>query len=374
MNILVFSWRDSKHPLSGGAEQVVREHMRGWISAGHSVTHFSSTFKGGPSIETWDEIIYIRKGLQLLGVQIEAFFWYLFGKHPKFDLVVDEFHGIPFFTPFYVRSKKVAILQEVAREVWLKNDLPFPFNIIIGVIGYIFEPLVYIFYKNIPFIVGSNSAKVELKKVGIPTRNIHVIPHGVVLFLPKILPKKEKIKTIIFLGALAKDKGIEDAIETFSNLNKKGDFRFWIIGRGGNDYVPKLKEKCANLGIESKTKFWGYVSDKEKFELLAKAHVMINPSLLEGWGLVNIEANSVGTPIVAYNSPGLVDSVRNGESGVICRENTPLAMSNEVLKILENNKIYTDLQSGSRAWSKNFSWEKSKTMSLTLISDIVNLD
>ena len=42
MRILVFSWRDPKHPLAGGAEQVMHEHMKGWIEAGHKVTLFSS--------------------------------------------------------------------------------------------------------------------------------------------------------------------------------------------------------------------------------------------------------------------------------------------------------------------------------------------
>jgi len=47
MNILVFSWRDPKHPLAGGAEQVMHEHMKGWVGAGHKVTLFTSHFSGG---------------------------------------------------------------------------------------------------------------------------------------------------------------------------------------------------------------------------------------------------------------------------------------------------------------------------------------
>src|SRR3989344_4669413 len=143
MNILVFSWRDPKHPMAGGAEQVMHEHMKGWVNAGHTVTLFSSAFNGAPPEEKVDGVKVIRKGYQLLGVQIYAFFWYLFSDHPKFDLVVDQFHGLPFFTPLYVRSPKLAVLQEVAKEVWLLNHLQKPLNLIIGWAGYLTEPFFF---------------------------------------------------------------------------------------------------------------------------------------------------------------------------------------------------------------------------------------
>ena len=88
MNILVFSWRDPKHPLAGGAEQVMHEHMKGWIRAGHSVTLFSSKVSDLKNEEEIDRVKIIRKGNQYLGVQIEAFLFYR--KNRKtYDLVVD---------------------------------------------------------------------------------------------------------------------------------------------------------------------------------------------------------------------------------------------------------------------------------------------
>lgn len=370
MNILVFSWRDIKHPLAGGAEQVDHEHHKGWIEAGHNVTLFTSFFIGGKKNEDLDGVKVIRRGNQILGVHFEAFFWYLFQKHDKFDLVVDEFHGIPFFTPLYINIPKLAVLQEVAREVWFKNDLHFPINYLVGYIGYFLEPLIFLFYRNAVFMVGSNSAKVELNKVGIPIANIRIIPHGVVLALPKKIPKKEKINTIIYLGALAKDKGIEDAIKTFGILNRDDKWQFWIVGKGGNDYVKKLKDLCFKFGIEKNTKFWGFVSQQRKFELLAKSHIMINPSLLEGFGLVNIEANVVGTPVVAYNSPGLVDSVKDGVNGIIVAKNDPVNLALSLKKLIENPKVYTKLSKTAKEWVKNFSWNTSGKLSLALIEEI----
>ncbi|MFH1827546.1 MAG: glycosyltransferase family 4 protein, partial [bacterium] len=307
MNILVLSWRDPKHPLAGGAEQVMHEHMKGWVRAGHKVTLFSSKFKNALKKEKLDGITILRKGDQFIGVKVQAFFFWKENKE-KFDLVVDQFHGIPFFTPLYVKKPKLAVLQEVAREVWFMNELPFPFNWLIGFMGYIFEPFIFLLYKNISFMVGSKSAKEDLLTMKIPFNNINIVPHGVIVEKFKTVPKKERVKTICFLGALAKDKGIEDALKSFSILNSKGKFNFWVIGRGSPEYKTYLLTLCEKYGIIDRVKFWDYVDNKKKFELLARAHVLVNPSAREGWGLVNIEANSVGTPVISYKSVGLIDS------------------------------------------------------------------
>lgn len=350
----------------------MHEHMKGWVGAGHSVTLFSSYYKGGKKQETVDGIDIIRWGVQLLGVHVLAAFWYLFSGHPKFDLVIDQFHGIPFFTPFYVRTKKLAVIQEVAREVWLMNSLPKPLNLIIGYTGYLLEPLIFLFYKNTIFMTGSESTKKDLVRFGIPSENINIVPHGVLAPKPEFLGLRSKVKTVIYLGALTKDKGVEDALKTFSILNKMGEFNFWVVGRASPKYLNKLKLLSNKYGISKKVRFWGYVTQRKKFELLSKAYVLINPSVREGWGLVNIEANSAGTPVVSYNSPGLVDSVGNGISGVIVGDNTPREMASVVEKIINNKNLYKRLHKGAISWSKKFSWKNSTALSLMLIDRFKN--
>ncbi len=371
MNILVFSWRDPKHPLAGGAEQVMHEHMKGWVAAGHRVILFASYFRGGSKEEVLDGVRIIRRGHQLLGVHMAGFFWYLFAKHQKFDLVVDQFHGIPFFTPLYVRKPKLAVIQEVAREVWFLNPLPQPLNWLIGTIGYLSEPFIFFLYKRTPFMTASLSTQKDLLKFGIGKKKITIVPHGLIVIKPKPFPKKEKKQTLVFLGVLSKDKGIEDTLGCFQLLNEKGNFQFWVIGKAETkDYFNRLKRLASKLGLEDKVKFWGFVSQKKKFELLTRAHLLLNPSVREGWGLVNLEANAMGMPVVAYCSPGLVDSVKDGQSGILCRRNSPENMAEEVFNLLNNQKKYNELQKGALDWSKNFSWQKSGKKSLDLIKKI----
>lgn len=367
MNILILSWRDPKHPLAGGAEQSVWEHAKGWHKAGNEIAWFSSRFRGSATKENIDGIKIVRNGYQYLGVQMAAVFYY-FRSSKNIDLVIDQFHGIPFFTPLYVRKPKLALIQEVAGKVWLLNPLPFPFNFIIGVLGLVFEPFIFLMYKKVQFMTGSESAKLEVSKFGIPLKNITVVPHGVILPRSKIVDRRSKIKTVTFLGTLAKDKGIEDAIECFSLLDKTGKYNFWVIGKPEtDDYFEKLKSKISGLDLTDKVKLWGRVSDEKKFELLAKSHVLVNPSAHEGWGLVNIESNAMGTPVVAYRSAGLVDSVKDGQSGVFCDSNTPESLAAAIKKVLESKKKYKQLCDNSKKWAKTFDWKTSQNTSLKLI-------
>lgn len=367
MNILLLSWRGPKHPHAGGAEYSSHEHSKGWVKAGHKVTLFTSSFIGAKSEEDVDGVHIKRVGSQILGVHLQAIFWYLFGKHPKFDIVIDEVHGIPFFTPLYVRKKKLVFIHEVAKEVWKLNPWPFPFNLLPAVIGTIFEPFIFkTFYKKVPFMTVSQSTKNDLMGWEIPEDNIRVIHNG---FNNPNYPqkKKETKKTIIYLGALSKDKGIEDALDAFGYLFKmRQDVQFWVVGKGERHYLEHLRRKVSLLGITRVTKFFGFVSEREKYELLSKAHILINPSIREGWGFVVIEAASRGTPTVAYNVAGLKDSVVDGKTGLLCDPN-PKSLADKIKYLLENEKLYEVLSKNCLKQSRKFSWNTAVRKSLKLI-------
>lgn len=373
MNILIMSWRGPGHPHAGGAEASTHNHAKGWVKAGHSVTLFTSYYSGAKEEETIDGVLIKRNGSQIFGVHWQAFKWYLFGNHPEYDLVVDEFHGIPFFTPLYIREKKLAFIHEVTKEVWALNPWPFPFNLIPAFVGSIFEPLIFIlFYRSISFMTGAESAKKDLILWGIPKKNITVVHHGFDEPESMNFPKNKKM-TIIFLGALSKDKGIEDALCTFSILNKTDrHFRFWVVGKGELYYLRKLRQQIIKLKLDKKIKFWGFVDKNKKFELLSKAHILINPSVREGWGLVVIEAASVGTPTVGYNVSGLKDSIVSGRTGLLCNPDV-VSCSRAILTLIRDKETYKKFRQNCFRWSRKFNWEKSAKESLKLIERLTKI-
>ena len=371
MNILIFSWRGPGHPNFGGAEISTHEHAKGWVKSGHEVTLFTSIYKGGKEEEIVDGVRIIRSGSQVLGVHWEAFKWYLFKNRQKFDLVIDQFHGIPFFTPLYVREKKLGFIHEVTKEVWKLNPWPKPFNLLPYVFGTFFEPLVFsLLYKNIPFMTVSNSTKKDLEEWGIKSQNIFIVHNGVSSKFIKNFKDKEKRTTITYLGAISRDKGIEDALKVFALLKQKNNnFQFWVIGKSDVNYLSFLNEKIKKLNIKDDIRIWGYVSEDKKDNLLSRSHLLINPSIREGWGLVVIEAARVGTPSVGYDVAGLRDSIVNGKTGILCKPN-PKDCSEEIFSLINNKRKYNMLRENCIKWGNGFSWEKSVDQSLNVLKRI----
>ncbi len=370
MKILIMSWRGPQHPRSGGAEIVNHEHAKSWVEAGHEVILFTSYFKGGKQVDNIDGINIIRRGNDLtFSVVWKAFLWYLFENNKKFDLVVDHFHGWPFFTPFYIRSRKVAFIHEVARNVWKFNPYSFPLNKIAEYIGYIFEPsIIFVLYFFTHFITVSESTKKSLMNWGVSRKNISVVQNGVFVPHEKESKEKNKTTTLMYLGALTEDKGIKDALEVFRILSKERfKFNFWIVGKGDKDYIKFLKNSSQDIkGL----KFWGFVDQRRKFDLLSKAHVLVNPSKLEGWGLVVIEAAAMGTPTVGYKVPGLIDSVKQNVTGILTEESAQ-KMAEAVQRLLNDKIRYEYMRKECIAWSKKFKWEKSTKKSLHIIESML---
>lgn len=368
MNILVLSWRDIGNPKSGGAEVLTHEIAKRWFKLGHKVTLFSSIFPNSKKEEVVDGVKFVRGGhsdARFLLSSVHFLAYRFYRKNPgKFDAVVDEVHGLPFFTPWYVKEKKVVLICEVAGDLWVKMFGPF-----FGLFGRLIEYFYLRFiYKDISYLTISNSTQEELVKEGVKNKDITVLPMGVTV--PKEIKKTEKEKdpTLIFVGRLSKSKGIEDAIEAFSQVLKTySKTKLWIVGTGEKDYIKFLKKKVKNLNVSDRITFWGYVSEEKKFELMGKAHILLVPSLKEGWGLIVPEAAYVGTPSIVYDVPGLRDIVNNGFNGVMIKKNTPDEIGKQVIKVLQNKIFYIKLQTNAKKSSLNYNWDNTAQVALKVI-------
>lgn len=366
MKIVIFSWRGPGHPLAGGAELSTHELAKRWVKFGHRVTLFTAQVKGKSKSQVIDGVTIIRQGNDVFGVQVMACIWYLFGRHEIFDVVIDQFHGIPFFTPLYVRKAKLGYIHEVAQKVWALNTWPQPFNLIPAWIGKLGEPLVFkIFYKNCQFMTVSRSTRQDLVEFGIS--KISVVHNGVTL--PKKLPKKTKNKvfTFTYISALTADKGIEDVLMAFKLFcSKYAKCQLWIAGKSEATYLKKL----INLWQDLPIKYFGYVSEQKKFLLLSRADALINASVHEGWGLINIEANAVGTPVVGYRVSGTQDSIKNNASGLLVSPVNPEFLSRAMTRLFLHPSFTRKLSVQSKAWAKKFTWEAAAEKSLALLNRI----
>jgi len=181
--------------------------------------------------------------------------------------------------------------------------------------------------------------------------------------------KKEKI--ITFLGALSRDKGVEDSIRILAEVLRKDEgWKLKIVGKGNQEYISKLKTTAKELGINKNVEFTGYVAERKKFEILARSFCLVNPSIHEGWGLVNIEANSVGTPVFAYKVKGILDSVIDGKNGFLFELGDIRQMAMEIIKLFNDRNRYETVSKNCNKWSDKFSWDRSTKESTKLIESL----
>ncbi len=368
MKILILNWRDMHHPLSGGAEVSLFEHAKYWSKMNNEVIWFSSSFPGAKVQEVIENIQVIRRGSHYTA-HIWAFIYFTFKKFGKVDLIVDNFHFIPFFTPLYLHKIKIiALINEIAGTIWFAN-LPKFF----AFIGFICEPFFFHFYRNIPFITSSRSTKDELVRLGIPSRKIEIIYHGISRVKVSAVIKKEQVPTLAFLGRISMDKGITDVITAFLDAKKTvKNLTLWIIGK--EEKRGMMRELLQDIPREIKKdiNYFGFVTEEKKFQLLKRAWLLLHASQKEGWGLNVIEAATQGTPTIGYNVEGLRDSIQNGKTGILVESQNPSLLSAAILSIIvdKSKKMYKKLSSNAIIWSNNFNWSTSTKQSWNLVRKV----
>jgi glycosyltransferase involved in cell wall biosynthesis len=183
------------------------------------------------------------------------------------------------------------------------------------------------------------------------------------------VPKYER-PTVLYLGRLKKYKSIQHLIVAFARVKKEfGDAHLMVVGAG--DYLPKLQSLARSLGLADDIEFPGFVSAEDKVKRMRRAHVSVLPSLKEGWGLTNIEANSVGTTVIAANVPGLKDSVRDGETGLLYEYGNIDQLTDRILAILKDQALREKLQRGALQWAETFNWDSAAGQFETVIHTVM---
>ncbi len=349
MKILILNWRDIRNPFGGGAEIYIYEIAKRWVQKGHEVTFFCSSFPGALAEEDIDGIKIIRRGNRLTVVW-KAYRYYRKRGHAYYDCVIDSINTIPFFTPFYVRGKRITLFFQLAREVWF-YETPF----LIAFVGYMSELLYLRFYRKEHCVTISESSKKDLMRLGVK-REIPVFSPGVFAAAQDSLPTKEISPTFIYLGRLKKSKRIHHILKALSLVQRKEpNAKLWIVGTGDEAYESFLKKYIRKKEIQGVT-FWGYLDEEKKVELMKRAHLILVTSVREGWGMIIMEAAAQGTPAVVYNVPGLVDSVQHNVTGRVTSQNNPSALAEEILSLLESQKDWTMLANQAMNLSKTHQW------------------
>jgi glycosyltransferase involved in cell wall biosynthesis len=286
-------------------------------------------------------------------------------KKNSYDLVIEDLNKIPFFGKFYIREKRIAILHHLFGKVVFMETNP-----IFASYVYIYEKLIPKFYRDIPIITVSNSTKDDLVSRRIPKKNIEVIHNGVNLKHFNIKKDLYENPTIVALGRLMRYKRMDILIETIPEIRKAiPNIRVLVIGSG--EHLSYLKTLAKNKKVEDVIDFLGFISENEKREVLSRSWVSVNTSPKEGWGLTSIEAQASETPSIVPDSPGLIETVKNGKTGYIYPFGDKKTLASYIIDLLKDKEKVITMGEEARRWASKFSWDNSAKKMKNFIENII---
>lgn len=368
MNIIWFSWKDIRHPEAGGAELVSNELMKNLISDGHSVKLLTAHYKDSPSVDTIDGIKIVRVGNRFTVYPL-ACLYYLRHLRDWGELIIDEMNTISFMTGLYARgTKKVTLAYQLAREIWF-YQMPAP----VSIIGYLLEPVMLRIMSRTydAVLTESNSTQIDLRKYGF--KNTHTFRVGMQLQPLEMLSKKQISGRLLSLGAVRPMKRTLHAVKAFEDARSNdSSLTLTLAGDISSTYARKVIEYIKKSPHRDAIDIRGRVSSQEKRELMQNSDAILVTSVKEGWGLIVTEANSQGTPAIAYAADGLRDSIQDKSTGYLCKTGDYKAMAKLINTLTSDQADYEAMR--HRAWehSKQFTFKNSYQDFMKIINQLDN--
>lgn len=353
MNILALNWQDLKNPMSGGAEVHLEELLRRLAAQGHRITLFCSNYAGGAEEETVEGVRILRAGNRYNFNLIAPRHIRKLIRQERFDLFLEDINKIPFYSPWYVDLPSIIVIPHLFSTAVFEE-----INFVLGSYIYLMERPLRRVYRGRRFCVISESTKADLVSRGIPEGDITVIHCGIdrTVYGNHKGYAKFEYPSVLYLGRIKKYKSVQHLIAAFALVRKRiPAARLAVVGTG--DYLPTLRRQAEELGLSEAVVFTDFVPSETKVEYMCRSHLMVYPSLREGWGLTNIEANSCGTAVVAADSPGLRDSVRDGVSGLLYPYGNVNQLAERIVSLLNDPARRAQLEQGGRQWAARFDWD-----------------
>lgn len=360
MNIVWLTWKDTKHPLAGGAEVVSAELAKRLAGDGHKVKFIVGGFAGAKAREQINGYEVNRVGGRI-SVYYRAWRFYRRNKLDKWtDLVIEEVNTLPFMARFYSRRPTILFVHQLCRQIWF-YELPKP----LGLMGYMLEPLYLWLLRGSRVVTVSQSTKKDLMRFGFSKNKIAIISEGIQLQPLKSLSSATKYSqpTMLSLGSVRSMKRTLHQIKAFELVKERiKPAKLKVAGDYSGKYGQKVQSYIQRSAYAKDIELLGKVSPTKKLELMRKCHVITVTSVKEGWGLIVTEAASQGTPAVVYNIDGLRDSVRHNWSGCVVSHNSPVGLADKIEELLSDDKRYERFRKNAWQWSQAITFEESYKM------------
>ena len=370
LNILVVS--SYFYPEGGGAENYAFNIARRLVKKGHKVTVLCSTHQGRSQEEVIDgvEIIRTKPDFRLSTTPIKLglpFKLLRMLRGNKFDLI-----NLNFYLVYY--PDVAAIIGRVCKTptVLLYHNDMFKEDLLVGSVinayNHSLQRLTLSLTRKL--IVASPYCYNESRFIR-PFKSKAVwIPPGVDIEKYHVgdsfaihdtynLPHSAKI--VLFVGGLSRVyqlKGVDYLIKSFPTvLAEVGDVYLVLVGRG--DMIPQYQEMCSSLGISERVISTGFVDEDRLIEYYKSTNLLVlaSTTIQEGFGMVLIEANASGKPVVGARVGGIQYVIRDGENGLLVPPKDSQALAEAIIRLLSDDDLSHKMGQRGREIAEGYSWD-----------------
>ncbi len=337
--------------MLGGAERRYYEIAKR-LAKRHEITVYALRLRGVPDKEVIDGIEIRRLGishpLNRRSFMPLASYFPAFLKAVKNEYdVIDVNQGMASFMGIVkpiIKKPMVATFHDIYWNKWNRH-FAFPYSNIGKFMEFVWSKT-----KYTKIIANSPETKEKLENLKFRS-TVEMIPSGVDMRLINSINGKKGGNTVVYVGRLEGYKNVETVLHAVAKVRAKiPDIKLNVVGSGPKE--AELKKLASDLSIDAE--FFGFVDEKKKFEIIKSSDVLINPSFVEGLGLIVLEAMACKVPVIARDLKCYFFC--NGKNSV--RYTNKEKLPELIVDIIQNKNRRNAMARNGYQTAKQFSWDE----------------
>tara|TARA_E500000081_G_scaffold13963_1_gene17059 strand:- start:2423 stop:3556 length:1134 start_codon:yes stop_codon:yes gene_type:complete len=246
-------------------------------------------------------------------------------------------------------------------------------------------PLIYTSHSLGIFLEGYNNERVDCEKIvmtesdfvtassefenvlisenyKIDKNKIKHIPPGVDREIFSINPSIKRENIFLSIGRIQPQKGQLEVLNFLNNFRKiESDFKCYFIGgpsgKSGDEYLEELRKSIKEADLGSHVEFLDSLPQTKIKELLNRSKLLLHTSKFETFGLVAIEANSMGVPVLTTNKGSLVEIIENNKNGFLSENLVESSVNNFVMDLLQDDSRFELIMKNCIEKSSKYDWQ-----------------
>ncbi len=183
-------------------------------------------------------------------------------------------------------------------------------------------------------------------------------------------------RTVLYVGGFGPHKNLERLVRAFASLSRHSDFgdvRLVMVGEFAREvfhsHIGAIRALVAELGIDDRVVFTGYLPDEELVLLLNRSTVLTLPSLMEGFGLPAVEAAACGCPVIATSASPLPDLL--GEGGLYVDPESSEQIERAIREVLNSEPLQARMRAAGLAAARRLTWDAAAAQLQSVIQEVV---